>query len=214
MLGKFGWKANRATLLHHVAGAASQDMGLTSSFFPEQNCMVIQKECSNQISGGSPEISEKQINMLTLYMQTLAVPRQRNSQDKDVIEGGLLFTKIGCESCHVSTYTTGKHKEHEELSNRVIKPYSDFLLHDMGPGLDDGLAEGTVESREWKTPPLWGIGLVKVVNKHTKFLHDGRANSLKEAILWHGGEGQLSKEKYISLDDNERRKLLKFLSSL
>ena len=214
MLGKFGWKANRATLLHHVAGAASQDMGLTSSFFPEQNCMVIQKECSNQISGGSPEISEKQINMLKLYMQTLAVPRQRNTQDKEVIEGGILFTKIGCESCHVSTYTTGKHKEHEELSNRVIKPYSDFLLHDMGPGLDDGLAEGTVESREWKTPPLWGIGLVKIVNKHTKFLHDGRANSLKEAILWHGGEGQLSKENYISLNADERRKVLKFLSSL
>ena len=189
-------------------------MGLTSSIFPELNCMSIQKECAKQINGGTPEISEKQINMLQLYMQTLAVPRQRNAQEKEVLEGGSLFKTIGCESCHISTYVTGKHKDHEELSNRVIKPYSDFLLHDMGPELDDGLQEGKVKSKEWKTPPLWGIGLVKIVNKHTRFLHDGRAKSIEEAILWHGGEGMLSREKYISLNAEERRKILKFLSSL
>ena len=214
ILGRFGWKATRGTLLHHIAGAASEDMGLTSSIFPELNCMSIQKECAKQINGGTPEISEKQINMLQLYMQTLAVPRQRNAQEKEVLEGGSLFKTIGCESCHISTYVTGKHKDHEELSNRVIKPYSDFLLHDMGPELDDGLQEGKVKSKEWKTPPLWGIGLVKIVNKHTRFLHDGRAKSIEEAILWHGGEGMLSREKYISLNAEERRKILKFLSSL
>ena len=214
VLGRFGWKATRGTLLHHIAGAASEDMGLTSSIFPKQNCMPIQKECSLQINGGEPEISEKQINMLQLYMQTLAVPRQRDAQDKEVIQGSKLFTKIGCENCHVSTYRTGQHKDHKELSNRVIKPYSDFLLHNMGPELDDGLQEGKVESREWKTTPLWGIGLVKIVNKHTRFLHDGRARSIEEAILWHGGEGLSSKEKFLSLSAKERRKVLKFLSSL
>ena len=214
VLGRFGWKATRGTLLHHIAGAASEDMGLTSSIFPQQNCMHIQKECSEQINGGTPEISEKQINMLQLYMQTLAVPRQRDAQDKEVINGSKLFIKIGCENCHVSTYRTGQHEDHEELSNRIIKPYSDFLLHNMGPELDDGLQEGKVESREWKTPPLWGIGLVKIVNKHTRFLHDGRARSIEEAILWHGGEGLSSKEKFLSLSAEERRKVLKFLSSL
>jgi CxxC motif-containing protein (DUF1111 family) len=176
--------------------------------------MHIQKKCAKQINGGTPEISEKQINMLQLYMQTLAVPRQREAQDKEVLKGSKLFAKIGCENCHVSTYRTGKHKDHEELSNRVIKPYSDFLLHNMGPELDDGLQEGKVESREWKTPPLWGIGLVKIVNKHTRFLHDGRARSIEEAILWHGGEGLRSKEKFLSLSAKERTNLLKFLSSL
>ena len=214
VLGRFGWKATRGTLLHHIAGAASEDMGLTSSIFPKLNCMHIQKECSKQINGGTPEISQKQINMLQVYMQTLAVPRQRDVNDKEVIAGSNLFKKIGCENCHVSTYITGKHKDHEELSNRVIKPYSDFLLHNMGPELDDGLQEGKVKSREWKTPPLWGIGLVKVVNRHTRFLHDGRAKSIEEAILWHGGEGLGSKEKFLSLGAKERRKILKFLSSL
>ena len=214
VLGRFGWKATRGTLLHHIAGAASEDMGLTSLIFPQQNCMHIQKECTNQINGGTPEISEKQINILQLYMQTLAVPRQRDAQNKDVIKGSKLFTKIGCENCHISTYRTGQHKDHEELSNRVIKPYSDFLLHNMGPELDDGLKEGKVESSEWKTPPLWGIGLVKIVNKHTRFLHDGRARSIEEAILWHGGEGLISKEKFLSLSAEERRTVLKFLSSL
>jgi CxxC motif-containing protein (DUF1111 family) len=214
VLGRFGWKATRGTLLHHIAGAASEDMGLTSSIFPEENCIHIQKKCSEQINGGTPEISEKQINMLQLYMQTLAVPRQRDAQDKEVIKGNKLFIKIGCENCHVSTYRTGQHEDHEELSNRVIKPYSDFLLHNMGPELDDGLQEGKVESREWKTPPLWGIGLVKIVNKHNRFLHDGRARSIEEAILWHGGEGLRSKEKFLSLSAKERTNLLKFLSSL
>lgn len=214
ILGRFGWKATRGTLLHHITGAAFQDMGLTSSFFLKQNCTNIQKKCSEQINGGVPEISDKQINMLQLYMQTLAVPRQRNPDNKDIIQGNKLFKNIGCETCHISTYKTGKHKDHIELSNRVIKPYSDFLLHDMGPGLDDELKEGSAISYEWKTPPLWGIGLVKMVNKHTRFLHDGRARSIEEAILWHEGESLSSKNKYLSLNAEERSKVLKFLNSL
>ena len=214
VLGRFGWKGTRGTLLHHITGAAFEDMGLTSSFFPKQNCTNIQKICSEQIDGGIQEISEKQINMLQLYMQTLAVPRQRNADNKEVIQGNKLFKNIGCEKCHISTYKTGKHKTHIELSNRVIKPYSDFLLHDMGPGLDDGVKEGDAKSYEWQTPPLWGIGLVQIVNKHTRFLHDGRARSIEEAILWHEGESLSSKEKYLSLNAKERSKVLKFLNSL
>jgi len=214
VVGRFGWKATRGTLLHHVTGAASEDMGITSFIFPKQNCMPIQIDCANQIAGGKEEISKVQIHRLVVYMQTLAPPRQRNVQNKEVIEGNILFNNIGCNNCHTPAYITGKHKTHPELSNRIIKPYSDFLLHDMGSGLDDGVKEGNAESYEWKTPPLWGIGLVKTVNRHTRFLHDGRAGSIEEAILWHNGEGLKSKEGYISLNEIERNKVIKFLNSL
>jgi len=213
-IGKFGWKATRASLLHHISGAAFQDMGLTSSIFTKQNCMKIQIKCKEQINGGTPEISNKQIERLLIYMQTLAPPRQRNKTNDAVIKGNHLFLKIGCSGCHTPAYKTGEHKDHPELSNKIIKPYSDFLLHDMGPGLDDGLKEGSALSSEWKTPPLWGIGLIKIVNKHTRFLHDGRAGSIEEAILWHEGEAKTSKNKYLKLEKNERNYILKFLNSL
>jgi len=214
MIGKFGWKATRATLIHHITGAASQDMGLTSNIFPEVNCMKIQKECIEQIHGGQPEISDAQIERLLVYMQNLAPPRQRNIEKTSIREGKSLFKKIGCENCHIASYKTGVHPNHPELSNRIITPYSDFLLHDMGEGLDDGVNEGDAKSYEWKTPPLWGIGLVKVVNKHTHFLHDGRAKSIEEAILWHGGEAQKSKNNYKALNAQNRKKILDFLNSL
>ncbi|PPR16640.1 MAG: hypothetical protein CFH33_00544 [Alphaproteobacteria bacterium MarineAlpha9_Bin3] len=214
MIGKFGWKATRATLLHHITGAASQDMGLTSNIFPKTNCTKIQKSCLEQINGGQPEISDAQIERLLVYMQTLAPPRQRNKDENNILEGRGLFKKIGCENCHTSSYKTGVHPQHPELSHRIIKPYSDFLLHDMGEGLDDGVNEDSAKSYEWKTPPLWGIGLVKTVNKHTRFLHDGRAKSIEEAILWHGGEGKKAKDNYISLNQKNRKKILDFLNSL
>jgi len=213
-IGKFGWKATRATLLHHIAGAASQDMGLTSSLFPNQNCMKIQIDCSKQISGGNPEISDEQLNRLLVYMQTLAPPRQRKPNDKAVSKGNDLFQKIGCINCHTPSYKTGAHINHPELSNKIIKPYSDFLLHDMGHELDDHLREGQAKSAEWKTPPLWGIGLIKKVNKHTRFLHDGRAKNIEEAIIWHGGEAEKAKNNYLKLNKKERDNLLKFLNSL
>ena len=214
MIGKFGWKATRASLLHHITGAASQDMGLTSNIFPETNCTQIQKACLEQIDGGDPEISDAQIERLLVYMQTLAPPRQRKAKEENIIQGQNLFKKIGCENCHTASYVTGKHPNHPELSNRIIKPYSDFLLHDMGNGLDDEVGEGKAKSYEWKTPPLWGIGLVKIVNKHTRFLHDGRAKSIEEAILWHEGEGLRAKNNYMSLSLKNRKKLLGFLNSL
>mgnify|MGYP001973010575 FL=1 len=214
MIGKFGWKATRASLLHHITGAASQDMGLTSNIFPETNCTQIQKACLEQIDGGYPEISDAQVERLLVYMQTLAPPRQRKAKEENIIQGQNLFKKVGCENCHTASYVTGTHPNHPELSNRVIKPYSDFLLHDMGKGLDDEVGEGKAKSYEWKTPPLWGIGLVKIVNKHTRFLHDGRAKSIEEAILWHEGEGLRAKNNYMSLSLKNRKKLLDFLNSL
>ncbi len=213
-IGKYGWKATRATLLHHITGAASQDMGLTSSIFPDKNCMPVQKDCKEKISGGTPEISDDQIDRLLLYMQTLAAPLQRNKNDKAVLQGHDLFTKIGCNKCHTESYKTGEHQIHKELSHKIITPYSDFLLHDMGPDLDDKVSEGDASSSEWKTPPLWGIGLVEKVNKHTRFLHDGRAKSIEEAIIWHGGEAENSKNKYLKLNKKDRNYLLKFLNSL
>ena len=147
-------------------------------------------------------------------MQSLAPPRQRKIKNKSVLAGKNLFKEIGCESYHTPSYKTGEHPNHPELSNRIIRPYSDFLLHDMGKGLDDGVAEGEAKSYEWKTPPLWGIGLVKIVNKHTRFLHDGRARSIEEAILWHGGEALKAKNNYISLNLESRKNLLSFLNSL
>ena len=213
-IGKFGWKATRASLLHHISGAAFQDMGLTSSFFTKQNCMEIQIKCKEQINGGTPEISKKQMERLLIYMQTLAPPKQRGLKNDAIIKGNNLFLKIGCSNCHTPVYKTGEHKGHPELSNKIIKPYSDFLLHDMGPELDDGLIEGAALSSEWKTPPLWGIGLIKVVNRHTRFLHDGRARSIEEAILWHGGEAKASRNNYLKLKQNERNYILKFLNSL
>tara|TARA_B100000686_G_scaffold351311_2_gene449746 strand:- start:4870 stop:6213 length:1344 start_codon:yes stop_codon:yes gene_type:complete len=213
-VGKFGWKATRASLLHHITGAAFQDMGLTSNIFPNQNCMTIQKKCIAQISGGEPEISHEQINRLLIYMQTLAPPRQRKPTNKIISNGNSLFHEIGCNKCHTPSYKTNLHENHSELNYKIIKPYSDFLLHDMGPDLDDSLKEGQALSSEWKTPPLWGIGLIKKVNKHTRFLHDGRARSIEEAIIWHGGEAEKAKNNYLNLNKKERNYLLKFLNSL
>ena len=214
VLGRFGWKASKGSLLNQIVGAAHEDMGLSSKYFPEQNCMTIQKKCADSITGGTSELTEKQIKRLLLYMQALAVPRQRNTQDKDTRRGEELFKSIGCESCHISTFVTGKHENHEELSFKKIKPYSDFLLHDMGKNLADEVPSAEAEGNEWRTPPLWGLGLIKIVNKHTRLLHDGRAKSIEEAILWHGGEAKKSRNLFANLNAKKRKLIIKFLNSL
>lgn len=214
MLGRFGWKASKGSLLHQIVGAAHEDMGLTSNFFPTQNCLKIQKKCKEQISGGEPEISTKQIDRLLLYLRTLAPPRQRNIENKNILKGENLFYELGCHKCHSPTFKTSKQANIPELANKTIKPYSDFLLHDMGEELADHVPVFKASGKEWRTPPLWGIGLIEIVNKHTRFLHDGRAKSLEEAILWHGGEGKNSKNLFIKLGKEERELLLGFLKSL
>ncbi len=212
-LGRFGWKANVPTVEQQVAGAFHGDIGITSALFPDENCPPEQALCQSAPIGGSPEIPEDRLAKVVFYNSTLAVPAMRNLEDPETLHGAELFLKAGCALCHTPAHTTGTH-EIGALSNQRIFPYTDLLLHDMGEGLADGRPDFLADGREWRTPPLWGIGLVSTVNGHTRFLHDGRARSLAEAILWHGGEGEAAREAFINFTREERDALLKFLNSL
>ena len=150
---------------------------------------------------------------VVFYTQTLAVPAMRDTGDLQVQLGAQLFVQAGCAVCHTPQHVTGAH-EIEALSNQTIYPYTDLLLHDMGPELADGRPDFQADGQEWRTPPLWGIGLVETVNGHTMFLHDGRARNLTEAILWHGGEGASSRDAFKALTREERDALIRFLESL
>ncbi len=213
-IGRFGWKSNAASLRHQNAGAAVGDIGLTSNLFPEQNCPEGQDACRNAPLGNTPELNDEFLDKMTLYTQTLAVPIRRHVNDPDVVAGETLFRDIGCAACHIPTFVTSTHPELPILSNQTIHPFTDLLLHDMGEELADGRPDFGATGKEWRTAPLWGIGLVEAVNKHTRFLHDGRARSIEEAILWHGGEAEKAKEAYRNLDAPERTQLLAFLNSL
>lgn len=216
-LGRFGWKANVATLHEQDASAALGDMGITTSLFPHDNCPAAQEGCQRAPNGngenGAPEMSDKQLDKMTFYVSTLAVPARRDMLDQQVMAGAILFEKAKCASCHTPQMRTGEHHI-AALANQNIQPFTDLLLHDMGEGLADNRPDFEASGREWRTPPLWGIGLVQVVNKHTNFLHDGRARNLEEAILWHGGEAEASKEMFKSMNKNERESLIRFLNSL
>ena len=212
-VGRFGWKANVATLRQQDAGAAQGDMGITTSLNPEQNCPAPQEACKAAPAGGEPEMSDKQLDKMTFYMHTLAVPARRDVADPIVMQGAALFEDAGCVSCHKPQIKTGPH-EVNAVAHQDIQPFTDLLLHDMGEALADGRPDYEAGGSEWRTPPLWGIGLVSVVNKHTRFLHDGRARNLEEAILWHGGEGEKAKEYFRTLPKADREALLSFLESL
>lgn len=212
-IGRFGWKAGQPDLLNQSAGAASGDMGLTTSIHPQQNCPDAQAACKSAIEGGAPEISDEFLQKLTLYMQTLAVPAQRNSADPQVAQGSRIFRSAGCASCHMPTLQSGN-AELAEIANQTFHPYTDLLLHDMGEGLSDGRPDFSATANEWRTPPLWGLGLVPVVNGHDNLLHDGRARGFAEAILWHGGEAETSREKFRTSTKSDRKALLAFLKSL
>ena len=212
-LGRFGWKANVPTVEQQVAGAFIGDVGITSSLFPDENCPVSQEDCVAAPNGGKPEIPDFRLDRVIFYNRTLAVPAMRDVDDIQVRQGAGLFLKAGCNSCHTPRHTTGE-TDIEALSGQVIFPYTDLLLHDMGDGLADGRPDFLADGQEWRTPPLWGIGLVDNVNGHTRFLHDGRARNLAEAILWHGGEGTAAKEAFRNYSREEREALLRFLNSL
>ena len=210
-LGRFGWKANQPTLLQQVAAAYHDDMGLTTSLFMTENSAG-----QSQLTGHSatPEISDEILDVVTFYVQTLAVPARRNVDDPQVKQGEFLFAKAQCASCHVPTLRTGVLAGVPSVSNQTIQPFTDMLLHDMGPDLADNRSDFRANGREWRTPPLWGIGLVKRVNGHTNFLHDGRARDLMEAILWHGGEAEASRQAVEQMSKTERDALIAFLESL
>ena len=212
VVGRFGWKANVATVEQQVAGAFLGDIGITSRLQPDQNCTEAQTACGAAVGGGEPELDDHKLQRVTFYTRTLAVPARRPAE-ADVRRGGAVFEQAGCSACHTPSMRTGP-DEIPELAEQPIQPFTDLLLHDMGPGLADGRTDFDASGTEWRTPPLWGIGLVEVVNGHTRFLHDGRARSLEEAVLWHGGEAEASQRRYTSLPAPDRTALLAFLRSL
>ena len=212
-LGRFGWKANVPTLEQQIAGAFHGDVGITSPLFPEENCPAGQVNCQTALNGGSPELPQARLDKITFYNQTLAVPAMRDVDDPQVRDGARLFLEAGCAACHTPSHTTGQHPV-PAVSGQVIFPYTDLLLHDMGEGLADGRPDFLADGREWRTPPLWGIGLIENVNNHTRLLHDGRARDIAEAILWHDGEGLAAREEFRKMSREEREALLRFLESL
>lgn len=213
-LGRFGWKANQPTVEQQVAGAYLGDLGITSPLFPTEGCTASQPECANAPSGGSPELDEDKLREVAFYSQLLAVPGRRDWEEPTVLRGKSLFGAAGCASCHTPQLTTGNRPEFPELSDQVIRPYTDLLLHDMGEELADNRPDFDANGKEWRTAPLWGVGLVQTVNRHTEFLHDGRARNLAEAVLWHGGEAAASRDAFKAMPKADREALLAFLESL
>lgn len=200
-LGRFGLKANTADLLEQTAAAYLNDMGLGNPVFPDEN--------------GKVEISQQTLDIAVFYTQTLAVPARRNLSDPQVRQGEALFVQMGCSSCHTPRFVTGNDHPIAALRNQEIHPYSDLLLHDMGKGLADGRPDGEASGQEWRTPPLWGIGLTRtVLGGDEAYLHDGRARTLEEAILWHGGEAEAAKAAFRTAPTDFRAALLAFLKSL
>ncbi len=214
-VGKFGWKANVPSLLVQTAGAFNGDMGITTSLFPNEGLSPAQVALyGNLPTGGAPEISDENLEKIVFYQQMLAVPARRDYEDQEVLKGKMLFQQAKCNSCHLPTLTTGTSSPFSQLNNQTIRPYTDLLLHDLGEGLADNRADFQANGREWRTPPLWGLGLIRTVNKHTFLLHDGRARNAEEAILWHAGEAEASKNYFKNMSKTDRNALLRFLESL
>ena len=213
-MGRFGWKANQPTILQQISAAFNGDIGITTPYFPNENLENSQKQYENFSNGGSPEIENDDLEKMLLYSSTLAVPARRNVDDKNVLAGKEIFKEVGCNACHIEKIQTGTHQKFSILSDQTIRPFTDLLLHDMGEGLADNRPDFLAEGNEWRTPPLWGIGLFETVNKHTFYLHDGRARNIEEAILWHGGEAENAKKEFQQLAKPQREQLLIFLESL
>lgn len=213
-LGRFGWKAGQPSLNQQNADAFFNDMGLSTSLLAGSSCTAAQTDCRSAPHGGEPEVSDNILAQVLFYTRNLAVPARRNVDDPQVLAGKSLFHEAGCQRCHTPSFTTASDAAEPELAGQIIRPYTDLLLHDMGDGLADNRAEFLASGREWRTPPLWGIGLTETVNGHTRFLHDGRARNLLEAILWHGGEAEAARQKVMTYDAGQRAALLAFLNSL
>lgn len=213
-LGRFGWKAEQPSLKQQNAAAFNGDIGITSTLFPEENCTLKQAGCNAAALGGVPEVSDKILNLVTFYSRNLAVPKRRNITDPKVKLGEIVFTKAGCHNCHITTFKTPVLPDQPEQSNQTIHPYTDLLLHDMGEDLADNREVFSASGSEWRTPPLWGIGLTKQVSGFEHYLHDGRARSLLEAVLWHGGEAQAAQKFVVNAPKADRDALIAFLKSL
>jgi CxxC motif-containing protein (DUF1111 family) len=220
-LGRFGRKAGQPSVLQQAAEAFAGDIGIGSWMVPRASgdCTPAQSLCRNAPHGGTREAPDEEINrklldLVAFYARNLAVPARRDPAAPDVRAGKRIFAAIGCASCHTPSHTTGQDSPDAHLRGQLIWPYTDLLLHDMGDGLADGRPEGLADGREWRTAPLWGIGLTETVNGHTFFLHDGRARDLTEAILWHGGEARRARDAFAALPAEDRRRLIAFINSL
>ena len=213
-VGRFGWKANQPSIRQQIAAAFAADIGVTSSLYPFTECTPVQHECLAAIKAPKPELRPDMWDAITFWTQALAVPERRDTDKPEVQRGEALFTSSGCAMCHVPEWRTGKYTAVPPISNQRIRPYTDLLLHDMGPDLADGRSDFKASGSDWRTPPLWGIGLSKQVSASTSFLHDGRARNLLEAVVWHGGEAKASRDKFTALPVEQRKDLIRFLESL
>ncbi|QFT57413.1 Cytochrome c [Sulfitobacter sp. THAF37] len=220
MLGRFGHKAGNPSVLEQSASAFIGDIGISNPLFTAGagECTDLQADCQAATHGDGDargtEIDAEGLDLVTFYSRNLAVPERRNVDDPQVLRGKQVFHDTGCVTCHQPSFVTHRLNDQPAQSFQLIWPYSDMLLHDMGPGLADNRPEARATGTEWRTPPLWGIGLTQAVSGHTYFLHDGRARSLLEAILWHGGEAQGQRDAVIDLHAAERDALIAFLESL
>jgi CxxC motif-containing protein (DUF1111 family) len=220
-VGRFGWKANQASVASQTAGAFLGDIGITSTPHPDETCTPTQKDClaaPRGARGKTPEIDDRTLSDVIFYQSTLAPAARRNVDDKQVLRGAALFAQAQCSACHRPSYTTGAppfpRLSSAKVQNLKIWPYTDLLLHDMGPDLADGRPDYAANGQQWKTPPLWGVGLVHDVNGHRRLLHDGRAHGVLEAILWHGGEAKAAKSQVLHLSARDRQALVAFVESL
>lgn len=219
VIGRFGWKAGQPTVHQQAAGAFRGDIGIATPLYPAPagECSAAQPDCleaPHGDDGQGSEVTPEMFDLLVVYSRNLAVPARRDVGDPRVLKGKRLFYESGCTGCHAPKYVTERDESQPEQSFQLIWPYTDLLLHDMGEGLADGRPEGEATGREWRTPPLWGIGLTDEVSGHTYFLHDGRARNLLEAILWHGGEAKAARQRVIAMSNVEREALLAFIESL
>lgn len=221
VLGRFGWKASNPTVHTQTAGAFAGDIGISNPGSPDPfgDCTENQPACRAKPTGvqarlGDTEAPDPVLDLVVFYSKNLAVPERRDVDDPQVLRGKALFNQTGCADCHRPSYVTSRNAENPEHRFQLIWPYTDMLLHDMGEGLADGRPVGDASGSEWRTAPLWGIGLTETVNGHTFFLHDGRARNLLEAILWHGGEAQAARDAVVAMEPSERADLIRFLESL
>lgn len=214
VVGRFGWKANSPDLFTQIASAFREDMGLTTLLMPEPNCTRVEKQCLQAPSGGDAEVAHFMMENLMTYFMHVAPPEPRETTDLAAQRGAQLFHTAGCAACHRETLATGDSPRTPELSQRQFHPYTDLLLHDMGRGLSDGRPDHEASGNEWRTAPLWGIGRAQEAAPDARFLHDGRARTIVEAILWHDGEARGARDRFRKLSGADRASLLSFIDSL
>lgn len=220
--GRFGLKANKVSVRLQTAAAFANDVGISNPIFPEQSCTEKQTQCKRattgddapQDDGPAVELPESLLSLVVNFTRNLGVPVRRNADDPITLKGRELFYTTGCHQCHRPSYNTSMNTELPHLSEQIIWPYSDLLLHDMGPELADNRPDYLATGSEWRTPPLWSVGLSQQVNGAANFLHDGRARTIEEAILWHGGEAEITKMAFAELEPEKRAALIRFVESL